>query len=456
MGVYSYATRTGGRFAPLAGVGALQPEDPAVFPQTPGSLDWLLGPALQELPQSEDAFQVSVFAPEDADSLPVMVFLPGGGFVSGAGTVRWYDAQDFAEQQNCVVVLVNYRIGLLAHDQQVGGGNLPVEELLLALEWVQRNISGLGGDPQETTLAGQSAGAFWAFALAQLDRARGLFKRVYLGSLSYQPPMSQTMAEERNAVVAEALGGKSMAEASTAELVAAGAAVSGHWAGRGLGLYPTADQAVPADLFDARAAARRLHVDEVLLSHTADEAGAFIGMAPEQAFTTDSVRGFIAGNFADPDQVYASLVADAPQSSAKQLLIRAMTLHQIQLFASEFADAAADAGTRVQLLGFEVRSPLPGAGCAHCFDLPFLLNNRSAWHDAPMLQGLAEPAFAAAATLFSGALGSFIRTGTAHHAEADPLAVHAPGAETMPTVSESGLAARPIDRRFGAKRHVLA
>src|SRR5690606_1080081 len=136
MSVYSYAQRGAGRFGELGEVTELTEAAPAIFPQTPGSLDWLLGPALQELPQSGAAFRVAVFGAEGAKGRPVMVFLPGGGFVSGAGTVRWYDAQNCAEKQNCVVVMVNYRSGLLAHRQQVGGGNLPVEELLLALKWV--------------------------------------------------------------------------------------------------------------------------------------------------------------------------------------------------------------------------------------------------------------------------------------------------------------------------------
>ncbi|MCH6470089.1 carboxylesterase family protein [Sinomonas terrae] len=67
-------------------------EDPVVFPQRPGSLDWLLGPAASQLEQDDDAFQVSVYAPTDAEpGAPVVVFLPGGGYVSGgawsAGTM---------------------------------------------------------------------------------------------------------------------------------------------------------------------------------------------------------------------------------------------------------------------------------------------------------------------------------------------------------------------------------
>lgn len=456
MGVYSYAQRSAGRFGKLRATPKLVEVEPAIFPQTPGSLDWLLGPALQELPQSEDAFQLAVFAPEDAADLPVMVFLPGGGFVSGAGTVRWYDVQDFAEKQNCVVAIVNYRIGLLAHNQQVGGGNLPVEELLLALHWVQRNISHFGGDRQRTTLAGQSAGAFWAFVLAQLDEARGLFQRVYLGSLSYQPPMNQAMADERNAVIAQALGDTPVEQAGTEQLLAAGTAVAKAWAGRGLGLYPSADRAVPADLFEVRQAVSRLHVDQVLLSHTADEASAFIGMAPEQAFSFDAVRGFIAGTFLEPAGVFEELLADAPEATAKQLMVQAMSLHQIQLYAAEFADEATDHGIQVQLLGFEVRSRLPSAGSAHCFELPFLFDNRGAWHDAPMLHGFSEETFSAVAAELSGAVGSFVRSGTALSTDGTALPLHTSGAQSMTALGESGLATHAIDRRFAAKRQVLA
>lgn len=456
MGVYRYAQRSAGRFGKLSEITGLAEAQPAIFPQTPGSLDWLLGPALHELPQSEDAFQLAVFAPEQASGLPVMAFLPGGGFVSGAGTVRWYDAQNFAEQQNCVVVVVNYRIGLLAHRQSVGGGNLPVEELLLALQWVQRHITQFGGNPQEITLAGQSAGAFWAFVLAQLDEARGLFKRLYLGSLSYQPPMNQAMADERNGVIGQALDGTALEQASTEQLLAAGGALAKAWAGRGLGLYPSADGAVPADLFEVSHAAARLHVPEVLMTYTADEANAFIGMAPEQAFSIEAVRGFIAGNFAQPQGVFEALAAEAPEATAKQLMARAMTLHQIQLYAVEFADQAVAQGASVQLFGFELSSPLPNAGSAHCFELPFLFGNRQAWHDAPMLDGITEETFSAAAAQLGGALGAFIRTGRAASDSGESLPLHAPGVQSLTALTESGLVQREIDRRFAAKRQVLA
>lgn len=456
MSVYTYATRTGGRFAPLAGMASLHAEDPALFPQTPGSLDWLLGPALQELPQSEDAFQAAVFAPEGAADLPVLVFLPGGGFVSGAGTVRWYDAQHFARTQNCVVVVVNYRVGLLAHNERVGGGNLVPEELLLALFWVQEHARALGGNPQDVTLAGQSAGAFWAFVLAQLPEARGLFQRVYLGSLSYQPPMDQVAAAEREQVLEQALEGSSLDKASTEQLLLGGGALAKHWAGRGLGLYPSADDRVPADLFDVRVAAARLHVDQILLSHTANEASAFIGMAPEQAFAEQSVRGFIGDHFHDPEQVFATLSAENPNATPKQLMVQAMTLHQIQLYATELADAAAEAGKQVQLFTFNVASPLPNAGSAHCFDLPFLFGDRRQWSDAPMLNGLDDEGFNSAATEFGSIVGSFVRQGLSRGAAGEDIAQHVSGTHQSVQITTQGLEKNRLERRLAARRQVFS
>ncbi|HJX76738.1 carboxylesterase family protein [Glutamicibacter sp.] len=452
MAVYSYATATGARFAPLQAVEDLVQSSPVVFPQSPGSLDWLLGPALQELEQSEDAFQLAVFAPAGARDLPVMVFLPGGGFVSGAGTVRWYNAQNFADTQRAVVVVVNYRVGLLAHRGRVGGGNTVPEELLLALRWVQRHIGTLGGNAENVTLAGQSAGAFWAFTLAQLEEARGLFQRVYFGSLSFQPPMSEQEAAQRQALVTEHLGERGLETVTTAQLLSTASGIGKHWAGRGLGLYPSADQAVPADLFDAGAAASRLHVDQVMLSHTADEATAFIGQAPDQAFPEPAVHGFIGAHFADPDIVAEVFAEDQSLVTAKDRMIRAMTLHQIELYATELADAVAAAGKQSHVVRFSVVSELPKARSAHCFELPFAFANAQHWEDAPMLRGLDPETYDEASTQFSSLLGSFLKDGIPADTQGNPLPAHQVGTVEARQVTGSGVQDHRLERRLTTKR----
>lgn len=454
MSIYSYATTTGARFAPLQAVEGLVQSSPAIFPQSPGSLDWLLGPALQELEQSEDAFQLAVFAPAGARDLPVMVFLPGGGFVSGAGTVRWHDAQNFADAQRAVVVVVNYRVGLLAHRGSVGGGNTVPEELLLALRWVQRNVGALGGNAENVTLAGQSAGAFWAFALAQLEQARGLFQRLYLGSLSFQPPMSEQEAAQRQELVTEHLGGRGLETATTVQLLSTASTIGKHWAGRGLGLYPSADQAVPADLFDVAAAASRLHVDQVLLSHTADEATAFIGQAPDHAFPEPAVQGFIGAHFADPDMVAEVFAEDQSLVTSKDRMIRAMSLHQIELYATELADALAAAGKQSYVVRFSVVSELPKARSAHCFELPFVFANAQQWEDAPMLRELDPETYAVASTQFSSLIGSFLKDGMPTDTQGNTLPAHHVGTGEARQITGSGVQDHRLERRLATKRLV--
>lgn len=454
MKTYSYGTLDAGRFSALRDIDSLLPTDPAAFPQTPGSLDWLLGPGLGELEQSEQAFQLSVFAPENAKELPVMVFLPGGAFVSGAGAVRWYDATAFADEQQCVVVVVNYRIGLLAHKGAVGAGNLVPGDLLLALGWVQKHIAALGGNPGNVSLVGQSAGAFWAFVMAQLPAAKGLFQRVALMSLTYQPPLDQDAAAERQQIVDAALAGKDPALVSTAELLAAQGDVSRAWAGKGLGLMPTVDDSVPADLFEVGAAIGRLHVDEVLLTHTKDEASAFIGMAPEAAFGEESLRGFVGAHFMDPAATAEKLALLLPGASPKTRMVRAMTLYQIELYATELADAVVAAGKQVSTTRFDVASGLPHAGAAHCLELPFFFNNPGQWLDAPMLSGISGPVFDAAATELGAQLGGFIRTGSPRTATGGSVAAFEPHAESLLVIGSEGTHRIAPERGYVARRAV--
>ena len=117
-------------------------------------------------PQSEDCLSLNVYAAKRAINAPVMVFIHGGGFVTGAG--NQFDGQTLAEASNVIVVTINYRLGLLGLlalpelDAERGGtpsGNDAFRDQQLALAWVRDNIRAFGGDPANVTVFGQSAGA---------------------------------------------------------------------------------------------------------------------------------------------------------------------------------------------------------------------------------------------------------------------------------------------------------
>jgi len=132
---------------------------------------------------SEDCLYLNVTAPRNAQRLPVMVWIHGGGFVAGAGSD--YDATRLAVDGDVVVVTLNYRLGALGFldiGDDPAAGNFGLADQQAALRWVRDNIAAFGGDPGNVTLFGQSAGAYSVCAQLAAPAARGLFGRAIIQS----------------------------------------------------------------------------------------------------------------------------------------------------------------------------------------------------------------------------------------------------------------------------------
>ena len=140
-------------------------------------------------PQSEDCLFLNVWRPakvEKPSGDAVMVFIHGGSFTRGAGGVPLYDGSALAKR-GVVVVTINYRLGRLGYfahpaltkENADGGrlGNYGFMDQIAALQWVQRNIAALGGDPKKVTVFGESAGAVAVQMLTVSPAAKGLFVR---------------------------------------------------------------------------------------------------------------------------------------------------------------------------------------------------------------------------------------------------------------------------------------
>ena len=137
---------------------------------------------------------------------PVMVFLPGGAYGWGGSADPLYDGHNFAKaQQDVILVTVNYRIGLMGFmdfSAVPGGeafqesGNLGLLDQICALKWVQRNIRGFGGDPENVTVFGESAGGGSVSLLPLIDEAKGLFRRVIAESGSIALTYSRSEAQD--------------------------------------------------------------------------------------------------------------------------------------------------------------------------------------------------------------------------------------------------------------------
>ncbi|KAF7281906.1 hypothetical protein GWI33_004067 [Rhynchophorus ferrugineus] len=141
----------------------------------------------------EDCLTISVYSPGNSgtnDTLPVLVWIYGGGFVSGNSDFNFYDPSPFLDD-NVIVVSFNYRLGVfgfLSTGDEVISGNSGLKDQLLALNWTKNNIINFGGDPDRITIFGQSAGSRSVSYHIISPKSSGLFNAAIMESgcaLSY-------------------------------------------------------------------------------------------------------------------------------------------------------------------------------------------------------------------------------------------------------------------------------
>jgi len=154
---------------------------------------------------SENCLYLNVYSPDPGGKAPVMVWIHGGGLMSGSGGSALYTGDRLAAAQDVVVVTINYRLGVfgfLAHpgfreedsDGSVGGYGMM--DQIAALKWVRQNIAAFGGDPDNVTIFGESAGGWSVCQLMASPAAKGLFHRAIQqsGNCNQSRPLGQGFA----------------------------------------------------------------------------------------------------------------------------------------------------------------------------------------------------------------------------------------------------------------------
>ena len=141
-----------------------------------------------EFTYSEDCLNLNIYAPYEAKGAPVILFFYGGGFDSGLNAENPFDGSGWA-RRGAVAVMANYRVGPLGYlthqeiQKKYGrDGNFGLDDQLVALRWVRAHIAAFGGDPDNVTLMGQSAGAISVQYLCLNPAHRGLFRRAVMMS----------------------------------------------------------------------------------------------------------------------------------------------------------------------------------------------------------------------------------------------------------------------------------
>ncbi len=348
---------------------------------------------------SEDCLYLNVWTPAlrggAGTALPVMVFIHGGSFASGSGSLELYDGSNLA-RLGAVIVTVNYRLGPLgffAHpelsdeDERGTSGNYGLLDQVAALEWVRHNIAGFGGDPGNVTVFGESAGGMSICDLMVSPRAEGLFARAIVQSGPFDSRgagmdavRSLAEAEKTGEEVSRRLGCEAAPDEVAAlravpveRLLAAGAQAVETGPG-GIGFGPVVDGVVlpgdPAALF----AAGEIHDVDLLVGANADEANLFLlgmrGQTPAQL-----VR-YVRRLYEPYGDEVLALFPAAPDGPKTAALSKAVTVMGFVAPARFAAASVARAGGATYLYHFARRPPVAGdLGAFHGLELPYVFGN---------------------------------------------------------------------------------
>jgi para-nitrobenzyl esterase len=391
-----------------------------IAPQLPSRLRVAMGDFVR--PQSEDCLTLTINTPAvDAKLRPVLVWLHGGAWITGAGSLDWYDGARLAREGDIVCVGVNYRLGALGWlhrpgiaDADAGG----ISDMVTALAWVRDNIAAFGGDPNCVTVMGQSAGATSIGRLLMLPEAQALFHRAIMQSGGYgRGAYTSAMASERADQFLRLLGIDPQAGDALVRLRAIDvprllaaqtelAQRNARFAYPGAMFMPVlpAAMSLPEML---SAIAEGADGKPLLIGATADEVHAFFAADPA---LQDPPREAVVRRFGG-ESALARYRARRPGASAMELLADLVTDETFLRPAMELARAAARRGGTAFAYVFDWAAPASRFRACHCVELPFVFGAFDAWADAPMLAGGDTRQMADLSAAMRAAWIAFVRTG---------------------------------------------
>ena len=349
----------------------------------PDSGDWLEA----DSGMGEDCLNLNVWAPGQptGKALPVAVYIHGGGFEYGANTQITSNAAGLAASGRVVSVSVNYRLGALGalSLSQYGGrlaeaSNLGLQDVIAALAWVKQNIASFGGDPDDVTVFGHSAGAYSALGLLGASSADGLYRRLagFSGAPSRLVPAwwAEELAERFVTELGVAGNPDKLIDLDAASLVAAlrkvcptDLGVRGGMDNQSLGVVLDAEQpggVLHAHPLEVLASGSHRDID-VLLSTAGDEMGWWVANDLDRfdPHTVDRVTDEFAG-WRIPRSRAKKIVDIYDQGGRTPAEVRAalLTDYIFTLPAARGALAHAAAGGNAHLLAI---GPAEGAPAVH-------------------------------------------------------------------------------------------
>jgi para-nitrobenzyl esterase len=365
----------------------------ASAPQNPSVLEEMLGG--DNVSYSEDCLTLNVWTPAcDLAARPVMVWIHGGAFVTGSGSIPWYDGARLA-RRDAVIVTINYRLGVLGylHLEQLadgfdGSGNAGLLDQVAALAWVRDNIAAFGGNPANVTVFGESAGAMSIGTLLGTPAADGLFGRAVLqsGAASHIHDASRATEVARKFLAEAGTDAAGLRSLPLADVLAAQQRLAdGTPFEAGLPLQPVVDGTVVPQRPLERVAMGGASAVDLLVGTTLEEMKMFLLMEPSlgqldaDAMSAAADKVFVPAGRQPGEgfDTYRRRLSDAslPDVWSAVLTDRTFRMPAIRLVEAQLAHRP-----DVWMYLFTLRSTaFKGAlGACHALEIPFVWDNLAA------------------------------------------------------------------------------
>ncbi|HEX9547397.1 MAG TPA: carboxylesterase/lipase family protein [Acidimicrobiales bacterium] len=362
-----------------------------------------LAALVHEEPQDEDCLFLNVWTPGlDAARRPVMVWIHGGRFTSGSGSGPIFDGAAFA-RDDVVLVTINYRLGALGFlyldelfDGAEGSGNLGILDQVAALRWVRENIAAFGGDPDNVTIFGESAGAMSVATLMATPSAAGLFRRAIpqsgAGHHSMPPAPARRVTERVLELIEVQPGDWDRLRAVPADRLFGVAAQIAYLEARqlltdllpegamGQAFAPTVDGVTCRDRPDRMVAAGSAAGVDLMIGTNADELRLYLFGMPEplrSAVPDPDVAAYFAQSGRSADEVLKIYGASRPGATARDLAAAVATDGTFRIPAIRLAEAQLGHTDRVWMYRFSWPTPVDEGvlGACHTLEIPFVFEN---------------------------------------------------------------------------------
>ena len=345
--------------------------------------------------QSEDCLTLNIWT-SGGKNKPVMVFIHGGGFQSGSSSDTLYNGSNFAAAHDVIIVTINYRLNVFGFvnfgaidSAYEDSGYLGLKDQVAALTWIKENISAFGGNPDNITIFGQSAGAISCMMQMVIPAAKGLFcKTIPQSANSYMYNTPEYSAEVVQAYMkfAEAKTMGDMMKKSSAELEQLYETVRHARIKTNIKDYlPTADgKYLPRDPFKAlkNGDARGIK----MLTGTADDEWRYMLFHFNNFFDLfrDNPKIFSPViqkyNARTPQEIYGAWLNGRPDTLENfEVFVEQVDWHVGQELATEYQSSFDD----TYLYRFSEQSPDEKFCSYHSVDLPFTFNNPDIFYPNP-------------------------------------------------------------------------